>query len=274
MPLSLFWRVHHCHLLPDFFLQTLPRWGDGELGSSSSTCKGRDSLGSLALNTSRTLVETHCWGLIFPRPRLAWGGQAQISHLSRDCTGLASGAVRSSSWIYGLGCLLHEEGILLREDSITSRIERRGVLVPATPWEPEGSTSLRSPSSTISVSVSSSSSCSWKISSSWWASSSCILQSSRMSSYLMMARSIAVREVCKEFNLCSSSLPDAALVTTCMASDVASNSTRRLDCHLLHFPREVATLVHLFSMYLWFSLRTWVITSSNSSSQAVLGLRK
>ena len=44
----------------DFFLQTLPRRGDGELGWSSSTCKGRDSLGSLALNTSSTLVETHC----------------------------------------------------------------------------------------------------------------------------------------------------------------------------------------------------------------------
>ena len=146
--------------------------------------------------------------------------------------------------------------------------------VPAAPWGPEGSASLCSPSSTISALVSFSSSCSWKISSSWWASSSCILQSSRMSSYLVMAHSIAVREVCKEFSRCSNSLPDAASVTTCMASDVASNSTRRSIRRLLHFPREVATLVHFFSMCLWFSLRTWVTTSLNRSSQAVLGLRK
>ena len=145
--------------------------------------------------------------------------------------------------------------------------------VSATPWGPEGSASLRSPSSTISALVTSSSSCLWKISS-WQASSSYIWQSSMMFSYLMMVHSIAVREVCKEFNLCSSSLPDAAPVTTCMASDMASNSTRRSVRRLLHFPREVTTLVHFFSMCLWFSLRTWVTTSSNRSSQAVPGLRK
>ena len=146
--------------------------------------------------------------------------------------------------------------------------------VPATPWGPEGSTSLRSPSSTISALASSSSSCSWKINSSWWASSCCILQYLRMFSYLVMAHSIVVREVCKEFNLCSSSLPDAPSVTICMASDVASNSTHRSVLRLLHFPREVAALACFVSTCLWFSLRTWVTTSSNRSSQAVPGLRK
>ena len=127
--------------------------------------------------------------------------------------------------------------------------------VPAAPWGPEGSPSPRSPSSTISASVSPSSSCSWKITSSWQASS-CILQSLRIFLYFVMARSITVREVCKEFSLCSSSLPDALSVTTCMASDVAWNSTRRSVLCLLQFPREVAALVHFISTCLWFSLRT------------------
>ena len=94
-----------------------------------------------------------------------------------------------------------------------------------------------------------------------------------MFSYLIMARSIVVREVCKDFNLCSSSLPDAPSVTICMASDVASNSTCRSVLHLLQFPREVAALVCFVSTCLWFFLRTLVTTSSNRSSQAVLGLR-
>ena len=144
--------------------------------------------------------------------------------------------------------------------------------VLATPWGPEGSASPRSSSSTISALVSSFSL--GKISSSWWTSSSCILQSSRMSSYLVMAHSIMVREVCKEFSRCSNSLPDVASVTICMASDMASNSTRRSVLRLLHFPREVATLAHFFSTCLWFSLRTWVTMSSNHSSQAVPGPRK
>ena len=69
---------------------------------------------------------------------MARGGQAQIGHLSQDCTSLAPGAVGSSGWIFGLGCLLHEEGILLRGDSITSRIQRRDVLSISHPLEARG----------------------------------------------------------------------------------------------------------------------------------------
>ena len=129
-------------------------------------------------------------------------------------------------------------------------------------------------SSTISASVTSSSSCSWEISSSWWASSSCIWQSSMMFSYLVMDLSIVSREVCRVLNRCSISQLDGALVITCMASDVASNSVRRLVRHLLYFCREEATSVHLFSTCHRFSLRTWVTTSSNCSSQVVPGSRK
>ena len=144
--------------------------------------------------------------------------------------------------------------------------------VSATPWGPEGPASPRYSSSSISALVTSSSS--WQASSSWWASSSCILQSSKMFSYLIMDLSIAVREVCRELSLCSSSLPDAASATTCMASDVASNSVCIWIHRLLHFHREEATLVRLFSMCLRFSLMTWVTTSSNCSPPVVPGLRK
>ena len=53
---------------------------------------------------------------------MARGGQAQFGHLPSDRVSLAPGAVRSCSGIYGLGCLLHEEGIFLRGDGITSHI--------------------------------------------------------------------------------------------------------------------------------------------------------
>ena len=66
--------------------------------------------------------------LVFPRPRLARGVQAQTGHLSTDHTGLAPGAVRSRGWICRLRCLLHEEGIFLRGDSITSGIAERGAI--------------------------------------------------------------------------------------------------------------------------------------------------
>ena len=184
--------------------------------------------------------------------------------------------MRSCSGIYRLGCLLHEEGIFLRGDGITSGIQRRGVLSTGHPLGPRGLTITMFPSSTILVSVSSSSSsCSWKITSSWWASSSsCILQSLRIFSYFVMAHSIAVRAVCKEFSRCSSSLPDALSVTICMASDVASNSAHRSVLRLLQFPRDIAALPRFVSTCLRFSLRTWVTTSSKRSSQAVPGLRK
>ena len=149
-----------------------------------------------------------------------------------------------------------------------------GPSVSASPWGSEGSGSPRSSSSTISASVTSSSSCSWEIHSSWRASPSCILQSSMRFSYLVMDLFIVVREVCRELNLCSISRLDRASATTCMASDVASNSVRNWVCRLLHFRKEEATSVHLFSMCLRFSLRTWVTTSSNCSSQVVLGPRK
>ena len=105
-------------------------------------------------------------------------------------------------------------------------------------------------------------------------SSSCILQSSMRFSYLITDLSIALREVCRELNLCSISRLDGASVITCMASDVASNSVHSLVCHLLHLHKEEAASVHLFLMCLRFSLRTWVTTSSNCSSQAVPGPRK
>ena len=189
--------------------------------------------------------------------------------------------MRSSSWIFRLGCLLHEEGILLGGDSIADGIQRRGPSLSASPWGSEGSGSPHPSSPTISASVtsisasmSSSSSCSWEISSSWWASSSCILQSSMRFLYLTMDLSIMMREVCRELNLCSISRLDGASVITCMASDMASNSICRLVCHLLHFRREEAASVHFFSTCLWFSLRTCMTMSSNCSSQAVPGLRK
>ena len=139
---------------------------------------------------------------------------------------------------------------------------------------PEGSGSPHSSSSTISASVTSSSSCSWEISSSKWASSSCIQQSSMMFSYLIMDLSTALREVCRVLNLCSISRLDGTSVITSMVWDTTSNSLCSLVCRLLHFCREEAASVHFFSMCLRFSLRTWVTTSSNCSSQAVPGPRK
>ena len=67
-------------------------------------------------------------GLILLMPRLAWGGQAQFGHLSRDRAGLTPGAVRSSRWIFGLGCWLHEESVLLWGDGLSCRDQWRGAL--------------------------------------------------------------------------------------------------------------------------------------------------
>ena len=182
--------------------------------------------------------------------------------------------MRSSGWIYGLGCRLHKEGVLLRGDNIANRIQRRGALSISLTMGVRGLRITCSSSSTISASVTSSSSCSWEISSSWWASSSCILQSSMRFSYLIMDLSIMVREVCRELNLCSISRLDGASATICMALDMASNLLRNWVHRLLHFHKEEAALVHLLLMCLRFSLRTWVTTSSNCSSQAVPRPRK
>ena len=161
-------------------------------------------------------------------------------------------------------------------------------LVSASPRGPEDSGSPRSSSSTISTSVISSScwrissSSYWQISSSrrasssstWQTSSSSILQSSMRFSNFLMDLSTTLREVCKVFNLCSISLRDGASVTTSMAFDTASNSSRSLVCLLWHFCREEVDSVRFLSLCLLFSLRTWSITSSNWRPQAVPGLRK
>ena len=68
------------------------------------------------------------WGLILLMPRVARGSEAQLGHPSRDHAGLAPGAVRSSHWIFRLGCWLHEESVLLWGDGIFSRDQWRGTL--------------------------------------------------------------------------------------------------------------------------------------------------
>ena len=118
------------------------------------------------------------WGLILLVPRVAQGSEAQLGHPSRDLAGLAPGAVRSSHWIFRLGCWLHEESVLLWGDGISSGDQWRGPSVSASPQGPEDSGSSRSSSLAISMlAISSSSwqissSSSWQISSSRWASSS------------------------------------------------------------------------------------------------------
>ena len=182
--------------------------------------------------------------------------------------------MRSSSWIFGLGCRLHEEGILLRETASSAEARGGGPLVSASPWGPEGSGSPCSSSPTISTSVTSSSSCSWGISSSRQASSYCIRQSSMRFSYFVIDLSTVLREVCRVFNLCSISRLDGASVINSMALDTASNSLCSLVHRLWHFHREEDASVCFFLMCLWFSLRTWVTTSSNCSFQTVPGPRK
>ena len=51
-----------------------------------------------------------------------------LDHLPRDRAGLTPGAVRSSRWILRLGCLLHEENVLLRGDGISSGDQQRDAL--------------------------------------------------------------------------------------------------------------------------------------------------
>ena len=151
--------------------------------------------------------------------------------------------MRSNSWIFGLGCRLHEEGVLLGGDSIFSGGQRRGALSIGLP------TGASSSSSTISTSVTSSS-CSWWISSSRWASSSCIRQSSMRFSNFIIDLSTVSREVCRVFNLCSICRLDGTSVINSMAWDMASNSLCSLVCWLRHFRREEDASVHFFSMCL------------------------
>ena len=68
------------------------------------------------------------WGLILLVPRVVLGSEAQLGHSSQDCAGLTPGAVRSSHWIFRLGCWLHEESVLLRENGISSRDQWREAL--------------------------------------------------------------------------------------------------------------------------------------------------
>ena len=63
-----------------------------------------------------------------PCARVAQGSEAQLGHPSRDCASLAPEAVRSSRWIFRLGCWLHEESILLQGDGISSRDQWREAL--------------------------------------------------------------------------------------------------------------------------------------------------
>ena len=178
--------------------------------------------------------------------------------------------MRSSHWIFRLGCWLHEESVLLWGNGISSGDQWREALGVNLPMGPEGSGSLRSSSPTISTSVISSSS-SWWISSSRWASSSSTWQTSsstiRQSSMrflnFVMEVSTALREVWRVFNLCSISLRDGVLVITSMVFDTASNSLQSLVCLLWHFCREEVDSVCFLSLCLLFSLRTWSITSSN-----------
>ena len=151
--------------------------------------------------------------------------------------------------------------------------------VSASPRGPEDSRSLHFSSLTISLSAISSSS-SWQISSSrrasssstWWTSSSSIQQSLMRFSNFVMDLSTMLRKDCKVLNLCSISLRDGALVSTSMAFDTASNSSRSSPVHLLrHFHREEVNSLHFLSLCLLFSLRTWSITSSNWRPQAVPG---
>ena len=68
------------------------------------------------------------WGLILLMPRVARGSEAQLSYPSRDRVGLTPGAVRSSCWIFRLGCWLHEESVILWGDSISSGDQWREAL--------------------------------------------------------------------------------------------------------------------------------------------------
>ena len=67
------------------------------------------------------MVESHP-----PRAQVGLGRSGTAWPSLRDRTGLAPGAVRYSSGIFGSACRLHEEGILLGGDSIFSGGQRRG----------------------------------------------------------------------------------------------------------------------------------------------------
>ena len=195
--------------------------------------------------------------------------------------GLRDPAAGSSGW--GAGCM--RRAFSSRETASPVETNRSGPSV----WGPEDLESLRSFSSTISTLAISSSSCWWISSSSCWqisssrqASSSSMWRTSYSSirqSWMrflnfMMDLSTTLREVCKVFNLCSISLQDGGLVSTSMAFDTASNSSRSLVCLLWHFCREEVDLLRFLSLCLLFSLRTWSITSSNWRLQVVPGARK
>ena len=220
-------------------------------------------------------------------PRVVPGSEAQLSHLSRDRASLAPGAVISSRWIFRLGCWLHKESILLWGDDISSGDQWRGALGISLSMGARGLGITRSSLAILTLAISSSSSW-WISSSSWWisssrralsssmwrTSSSSIRQSSMRFSNFEMDLSTALREVCREFNLCSISLRDGASVITSMVFDTASNSLWSLVRLLRHFRREEVDSVRFLSLCLLFSPRTWSITSSNWRPQAVLGPRK
>ena len=220
------------------------------------------------------------WGLILLMPRVAQGSEAQLGHPSQDRAGLTPGAVRSSHWIFRLWCLLHEESVLLRGDGISSRDQWREALGISLPT---GARGLR-----ITVLFLFDH---FDVGDLLLLLADLLLQvgliflnvadlllhhpkSSMRFSNFVMDLSTALREVCKVFNLCSISLQDGASVSTSMAFNTASKSSRSLVCLLRHFRREEVNSLCFLLLCLSFSLRTWSITSSNWRPQVVPGARK